>query len=104
MILLYPVLAGIPAIADGFQYNHMGSLAYIGSDKGVIDWGSSKPMNYGEIGAIRGWLMGFTVSSKSVPYFEYHSDLTCFCKALVSTTQSKLPATYLLWLVCNLLV
>ena len=40
----------------------MGSLAYIGADKGVIDWGSSKPMDYGEIGAIRGWLMGLTVS------------------------------------------
>ena len=40
----------------------MGSLAYIGADKGVIDWGSSKPMDYGEIGALRGWLMGLTVS------------------------------------------
>lgn len=59
---------GIPIEACGFQYNHMGSLAYIGADKGVIDWGSSKPMDYGEIGAIRGWLMGLTVSYLVVLY------------------------------------
>jgi len=58
-----PKKKGLPGDASGFVYNHMGSLAYIGADKGVIDWGSSKPINYGEIGAIRGWLMGLTWKS-----------------------------------------
>lgn len=52
---------GVPANADCFRYNHMGSLAYIGQDKGVVDLG--RPVQYGEIGPLRGWLMGLTVSA-----------------------------------------
>ena len=58
--------------ASTFKYNHLGSLAYIGADKGVWDVGRKMPIEYGEIGAIRGWLMGLTVTFQ-LPDFELHS-------------------------------
>ena len=52
----------MPADAQGFLYNHLGSLAYIGADRGVVDLG--RPMDFGnEIGPFRGWLMGFAWKS-----------------------------------------
>lgn len=51
----------LPADAPNFQYNHLGSLAYIGADRGVWDVGRKMPIEYGEIGPVRGWLMGLTV-------------------------------------------
>ena len=55
-----PFCSGVPSGAEPFSYNHMGSLAYIGADKGVVDLG--RPVQYGEIGPVRGWLMGLTVT------------------------------------------
>ena len=38
-----------------FQYRHMGSFAYIGGDKAVLD----PAYKNGNVGPLKGWLMGF---------------------------------------------
>ena len=47
--------AGFPQDADPFKYVHLGSLAYIGADKAVMD----PAYKDSPVGALRGWLMGF---------------------------------------------
>lgn len=49
------VSAGIPNTASPFNYVHLGSLAYIGADKAVMD----PAYKDGPVGALKGWLMGF---------------------------------------------
>lgn len=48
-------LAGLPLDASPFKYVHLGSLAYIGADKAVMDPAHKDS----PVGAIKGWLMGF---------------------------------------------
>ncbi len=38
-----------------FKYRHMGSFAYIGGDKAVLD----PAYKNGNVGPLKGWLMGF---------------------------------------------
>ena len=47
--------AGISPNANPFNYVHLGSLAYIGADKAVMD----PAYKDGQVGALKGWLMGF---------------------------------------------
>ena len=47
--------AGISPDAKPFHYVHLGSLAYIGADKAVMD----PAYKDGRVGALKGWLMGF---------------------------------------------
>lgn len=46
---------GIPASVEPFKYTHLGSLAYIGGDKAVIDPAHKDS----PLGSMRGWMMGF---------------------------------------------
>ncbi|KAL3145311.1 hypothetical protein ABBQ38_001571 [Trebouxia sp. C0009 RCD-2024] len=50
-----PTVTGLPLDASPFKYKHLGSLAYIGADKAVMDPAHKDS----PVGAIRGWLMGF---------------------------------------------
>ncbi|KAL0054534.1 hypothetical protein WJX82_010454 [Trebouxia sp. C0006] len=50
-----PTIRGISPNANPFNYVHLGSLAYIGADKAVMD----PAYKDGQVGALKGWLMGF---------------------------------------------
>ncbi|KAK9818387.1 hypothetical protein WJX72_011813 [[Myrmecia] bisecta] len=46
---------GVPSDAPSFHYVHLGSLAYIGADKAVMEL----PYKNTPVSAFKGWLMGF---------------------------------------------
>lgn len=50
-----PTVRSISPDANPFKYVHLGSLAYIGADKAVMD----PAYKDGPVGALKGWLMGF---------------------------------------------
>lgn len=53
--MTYFASAAISPNANPFNYVHLGSLAYIGADKAVMD----PAYKDGKVGALKGWLMGF---------------------------------------------
>ena len=61
-VITAPLLAGLPETAAGFKYNDKGSLAYIGSDKAVMDPGVS----FAFLKYVKGWFMGFGWKSAEI--------------------------------------
>ena len=56
------LLVGLPEDAAEFKYNSKGSLAYIGSDKAVMDPGESMAF----LKYVKGWFMGFGWKSAEI--------------------------------------